>query len=147
MALGMTFVAGDDHFFLGTAPSIARLRSFGAQLFHFSTTWWIVSLSCLLPISLWKAPFWPWPLCLHRWPADNLPDWAQTDYWVQPKKCFTLRSAGTFFGSCAGCANLSELLSNGIILIWSLPLWDTIWWHTQPILYQICVYWNLLILI
>ena len=53
--------------FLGT-PSIAQLSSSGAQLFHFSTTWWIVSLSCLFPISLWKAPFWP---LSHRWAADN----------------------------------------------------------------------------
>ena len=117
-------------FSLKTAPSIAQLKSFGAQLFHFSTTWWIVSISCLLPISLWKAPFWPW----HRWAADKLPDWVLPWLGSTRKKWFTLRSSGIFVG-CWFIANLSELLSNGIILIWSLPLWDTIQWHAQPILW------------
>ena len=61
------------------------------------------------------------------------PDWARPG-WVGPREKKWFDFDVWDFRGIAGGANLSELLSNGIILIWSLSLWDTIHWHAQPIL-------------
>ena len=126
MALGMTFLAGGDHFFLGT-QSIAQFRSCGARLFHFRRPDGLWAFRASLPsvgekfglsstrwstdktrLSLGRKMVWLWGKMVWLWGLEH-------SWWV-------------------GCANLSELLSNGIILIWSLPRWDTTQLHAQPIL-------------
>ena len=147
MALGMTFLAAGDHFFLGT-QSIAQFRSCGARLFHFRRPDGLWAFRASLPsvgekfglsstrwstdktrLSLGRKMVWLWGKMVWLW-GKMVWLWGKMVWLWGKMVCLW----GLEHSWWVGCANLSELLSNGIILIWSLPRWDTTQLHAQPIL-------------